>query len=110
MARRTLDQKLLPLATRFAQQIARLVEQDTRKAVAAEVKQRLRSFRAGSLGAPRATKKIVVECPFPGCKNQGVRTLSNFCVEHNRTLSAAEKKKYREAQRQARVKAQAAKA
>jgi hypothetical protein len=105
MARRTLDQKLLPLATRFAQQIARLVEQDTRKAVAAEVKQRLRGFRSGGGGTPRAAKRIVVECPYPGCKNQGVRTLSNFCVEHNRTLSASEKKKLREAQRQARTKA-----
>ena len=108
MARRPLDQKLLPLAVRFASQIARVVEQDTRKSVAAEVRQRLRSFRSGPVSSPqRATRKIVVECPAPGCKNQGVRTLSNFCVEHNRTLNATEKKKLREVQRQARAKAAA---
>ena len=107
MARRTLAQKLLPLAERFATQIARVVEQDTRRSVAAEVRQRLRSFRSGTT-APRTTRKIMVECPAPGCKNQGVRTLSNFCVEHNRTLTASEKKKLREAQRQARARAAAA--
>ena len=105
MARRSLDQKLLPLATRFASQVARLVEHDTRRSVAAEVRQRLRSLRGGMGAIARTTtKKIVVDCPVPGCKSQGVRTLSNFCVEHNRTLAAAEKKKLREAQRQARAK------
>ena len=62
MARRTLAQKLLPLAERFATQIARVVEQDTRRSVAAEVRQRLRSFRSGTT-APRTTRKILVECP-----------------------------------------------
>lgn len=106
MARsRTLEQKIMPLATRFATQVARIVQQDTRRTVAQEVRERLRSAR-GAAPQSRATgKKIVVDCPFPGCKNPGVRTLSNFCVEHNRTLAAGEKKKLREAQRQARTKA-----
>src|SRR5437868_5726827 len=105
MARRSLDQKLHPLAMRFATQVARLVEHDTRRLVAAEVRRRLRSLRGGADAAGRvATRKIVVECPVAGCKNQGVRTLSNFCVEHNRALPAAEKKKLREAQRQARAR------
>jgi hypothetical protein len=107
MARRPLDQKLLPLAVRFASQVARLVEQDTRRSVASEVRQQLRSFRTGGGVSTRSTRKIVVECPVPGCKNQGVRTLSNFCVEHNRSLGAGEKKKLREAQRSARAKAAA---
>jgi hypothetical protein len=104
MARRNLEQKLQPLAARFASQVARIVEQDTRRTVASEVRAQLRSYRAGG-GPGRATRKIVVECPAPGCKNQGVRTLSNFCVEHNRSLSASEKKKLRETQRLARAKA-----
>ena len=107
MARRTLEQKLSPMALRFATQIARVVQQDTRRAIAAEVKARLRSLKVGagtSGSTTRSTRKIVVECPAPGCKNQGVRTLMNFCVEHNKSLSAAEKKKMRDAQKQARSK------
>ena len=107
MARRTLEQKLSPMALRFATQIARVVQQDTRRAIAAEVKLRLRALKGGGLGggAPRhAPRKINVECPAPGCKNQGVRTLMNFCVEHNKTFSQAEKKKLRDAQKQNRNK------
>ena len=78
MARRSLEQKLSPMALRFATQIARVVQQDTRRAIAAEVKARLRSLKVGagtSGSTTRSTRKIVVECPAPGCKNQGVRTL-----------------------------------
>jgi len=105
MPRASLDQKLLPLAVRFANQVARVVERSTRQEVAAEVRRQLKGVRrSAARTAPRSTRKIVVECPSPGCRNPGVRTLMNFCVEHNRSLPLAERKKLREAQRQAKLK------
>jgi hypothetical protein len=55
--------------------------------------------------ARKPTKKIVVHCPVPGCKNPGVRTLMNFCVEHNRSLPKAERVRLREEQKRAQEKA-----
>ena len=39
-----------------------------------------------------------VACPVPGCGKPGVRTFANFCIDHNRALGKAEKKKLRAAQ------------
>lgn len=53
--------------------------------------------------APAKPAKIVVHCPVPGCTNPGLRTLMNFCVEHNRSLPKDKKTKLREAQRKAQL-------
>src|SRR5207248_2839531 len=42
------------------------------------------------------TKPVV--CRVEGCKNPGVRTFGNFCVEHHVSLSKTEQKKIRDAQ------------
>lgn len=44
-------------------------------------------------------RKIIVNCPVEGCTNKGIRTLSNFCVEHNKSVGAREKKRLRDAQK-----------
>jgi hypothetical protein len=44
-----------------------------------------------------------VECPVQGCKSPGVRSKMNFCHEHARTLSKAERMKLRQQQRASHV-------
>lgn len=51
------------------------------------------------------TTKGLVECPYPNCKNPGIKPNNCFCKEHFLSLSEKDKKKYREMQLARRAEA-----
>jgi hypothetical protein len=58
---------------------------------------------AKKLAALRKATAVRVACPYPGCANPGIRSLSNFCTRHFRSLGAARKKQLREAQKRSQA-------
>ncbi len=103
-------QRFTSLASGFAAQIEREVRAQIARAVQSEIAEMSRRlFQGGktsgavkvertATGRPR--RKLVMECPVAGCKNQsrGPR-FSFFCQEHGESLSAADKKAALEARK-----------
>lgn len=107
---RSFEQQFNEIVGRFASELRQLIIESTLDTIADTLGQ-MRTGRvassgiptvvSGALEAPRSAPRIVVQCPVEGCKSPGIRTLMNFCSDHNRSLGKAEKKRLREVQRKA---------
>lgn len=58
--------------------------------------------RPVATAARRPRAFVAVSCPVEGCKKEGKRRLSNFCIDHSRTLKKGERDRLRKAQIKAR--------
>jgi hypothetical protein len=103
------DDKIRSAALRFAGEIARMVRSGIAEEVTGQVQRVLAGISDGGgapvrlVGATRGDGRIgkppvPVACPFPGCKNVGIRAKRNFCGEHSMQLNESEKAKLREQQ------------
>jgi hypothetical protein len=87
-------QLLKPLLSDFARSIASAVERMTLD----RVREALDGAVTGvgrRAGRPRARRAAVL-CYYPGCKNTAAPRFGMFCAAEHKSLSAADKKKYRE--------------
>jgi len=79
-----------PILDDFARAIAATVEQMTLHRVRAVLEGGGKGVRAAS-----GKKRARVLCYFPGCKNTAAPRFGMFCAAQHKSLSAADKKKYR---------------
>ena len=104
-----IDERVRALAQRFADEMSAALHQTITAEVRSQVLAIVRDATRSSLfsgeaiteigGDKRIGKKPVpVECPVPGCANQGIRAKRNFCVQHCEQLTPAEMNRLRTAQ------------
>jgi hypothetical protein len=89
---------LTPIVEQFATKLASTVEQFTIARIEAAIRAQASSLkgRRGRAGGGRRARSQVL-CYYPGCKNIAAPRFGMFCAAEHKSLSKAEKDKYRAA-------------
>jgi hypothetical protein len=95
--------KLLnPILAQFAASIAETIERFTAKRIEAAIAKQLDGL--GSRGPSR--QRAVAHCYYPGCRNIAAPRFGMFCAALHKSISKADKEKYRKQHLAGRAKSE----
>jgi hypothetical protein len=86
---------LNPIIEQFASRLAATVEQFTVARIEAAVRAQGSALRGRRGRAAGRARRSQVLCYYPGCKNIAAPRFGMFCAAEHKSLSKAEKEKYR---------------
>lgn len=86
---------LAPLIEQFVSRLASTVEQFTITRIESAIRAQATTLRGRRGRVPGRSRRAQVLCYYPGCKNVAAPRFGMFCAAEHKSISKADKEKYR---------------